>query len=186
MRNQVSLVAAAMLTGAIACSGGTSRNTRAEQDAGTAGGHDAGAIRVEGCVQAAPGTNQYVLQHVSVASPEPPAPNDPMPHPPVILNGSWVRLDAHDQDMQPYLGSRVAVDGRLIDDGHSTLGTSGSSVRAPVEGAPSGANANGTAPKIAIERVTKLADSCPAEQEMLKEGHTGQRGRAPKQTPTGR
>ena len=169
---------------AVACSGTkeTAGNPRAAQSGGDRGRLE--RIRVEGCLQEAPGTpgREYVLAHATMPEPETqPQGQETAAHGPVVREGSWVRLKSDAQDMKSYLGQRVAVTGEVIDRGENTLGTSGRTTPAkegtndaekmqqsskdahadpkratpPSTVAPLGANANGTAPLIAVEKVEK-------------------------------
>jgi len=111
-------VAAAAL--AAACGGGS---------ASVAGGGDRGnprRVKLEGCVQAAPGNRQYVLQNVVTPGvPEQPTANESMPQGRLVPDGSWVRLTPGGEDLEAYLGKRVEVEGTVNDTGASTMGTSG-------------------------------------------------------------
>lgn len=196
--HQLTHACAAILMGAVAvaCSGAkeTTGNPRTAQ-----GGGDRGRIervRVEGCLQEAPGTpgREYVLAHATMPEPETqPQGQETMAHGPLVANGSWVRLKSDAQDMKSYLGQRVAVTGEVIDRGENTLGTSGRTTPAregttdaekmqqsskdahtdpgrttpPSTVAPMGANANGTAPLIAVEQVEKATGdgSCEATDQ---------------------
>src|SRR4051812_45826373 len=66
MRNHISHLAIALLTAAfgIACTGGNDRvnNPRREQSGGTRGVNE--RISLQGCIQEAPGSNQFVLRDV--------------------------------------------------------------------------------------------------------------------------
>jgi hypothetical protein len=109
-----------------------------------------------------------------------------MAHGPVVTPGSWVRIAPGSENLKTYVGQRVSITGEIVDRGENTLGTSGrvlpnkeatddhdkfkqssrdastnpDRANPPSTVAPMGANANGNAPKIAVEKVSKLADSC--------------------------
>ena len=192
-------VAAAAL--AAACGG---------RSASVAGGGDRGnpqRVKLEGCVQAAPGNRQYVLQNVVTPGvPEQPTANESMPQGRLVPDGSWVRLTPGGEDLEAYLGKRVEVEGTVNDTGASTMGTSGGAddrtkLRRSAPDAssttdrslppstvlPRGATANGFAPLIAVEQIKKLDDACKVEQERAREGNTGlgKRRRAPKEDNPG-
>jgi hypothetical protein len=186
-----SFTCTAILTAAlaIACSG---RNDAVDNDRKVQAGGERGKeerVRVEGCLQAAPGApgHEYILAHVFTPEPEAqPQGQETMAHGPLIERGSWVRLEAGGEDLKTYIGQRVSLIGEVIDRGENTLGTSGRVLpdkeptsdhdkfkqssrdastnpdRAipPTTVAPMGANANGNAPKIAVEKISKLADTC--------------------------
>lgn len=198
MRNHVSHAALALLIGAaaFACSG----KPNPDRDKGD-------IVRLEGCVQAAPGHNQYVLQDVvNVAPAEEPRGNVSMEHGRAVLDGSWTRLSGGSTDLAPFLGKRVMVDGRVADTGGNTMGTAGSTdpqtaLRESAPDAssttdrgvkpstvpPRGANANGWAALIAAEHISKLSETCASQKEKYEEGNTGRgpAGAAPPQDNPG-
>ena len=179
MRQQIAHIAAAVTTAAFVAACGGSPDS-----AGAKGGGTPQRVKLDGCVQAAPGIHQYVLQDVATASPAEQVPD-----------GSWVRLARGAENLEPYLGKRVEVEGPITDTGEPTMGTSGgddqSKLRraspdassttdrsvAPSTVPPAGANANGFAPQVAVEQIRKLADRCSPELEKAAEGHTGLGGR---------
>jgi hypothetical protein len=137
---------------------------------------------VEGCV--GPGLRpdgDFILRDVVLAEPaEQPNGQHIVQNPP-IANGTWIRLvGAKDADLNSYLGKRVEIIGSITDSGINTLGTSGhegsdaakyarSSRDAgtspernmtPTTAAPNGADANGTAPRLAVEHVQPASGSC--------------------------
>jgi len=176
---------------AVACSGTkeNATNPRADQSGGDRGRLQ--RVRIEGCLQEAPGTpgREYVLTHATVPPPETqPNGQETMERPAIVPDGSWVRVKSDAQDLKDQLGQRVAVIGEVLDRGNNTLGTSGRTTPAkegtndgdkmrqsskdansdpgretkPSTVAPVGANANGTAPLIAAEKVEKVEGSCEA------------------------
>ena len=179
---------------AVACSGRTDTvaNDRKQQAGGDRGKME--RVRVEGCLQEAPGTpgREYVLAHATMPEPETqPQGQETIAHGPLIADGSWVRLTADTQDLKNYLGKRILVTGEVVDRGENTLGTSGRTTPAkegttdaekmrqsskdahtdpgrdtkPTTVAPVGANANGTAPRIAVEKVESAKGSCEAADQ---------------------
>ncbi|HET7620064.1 MAG TPA: hypothetical protein VFK20_16270 [Vicinamibacterales bacterium] len=195
MRNQMTqfgtALAAAIVAGALtaACSqttdAGRETNARAENE--TAGRQ---MVKLEGCVQAGPG-DQWRLQKVRLASPgeiHEEIAGASLERRPPIVDGSWVWIQTGPrEDVSQYLGKQVSVIARIVNDGSTTIGTSGASPQAtdrsapPATAPPPLANANGTAPTIAINKLTTIADSCEIEQEEGREGITGMGGhRAPK------
>jgi hypothetical protein len=189
--SHLSACAGAILIGAlaIACSG---RNDAVGNDRRAQGGGERGkneTIKVQGCLQEAPGApgREYILAHASMPEPEAqPQGQETMAHAPLITAGSWVRIAPGGEDLKNYVGQRVAITGEVIDRGENTLGTTGrvtpnkeatsnhgkfkqssrdastnpDRAMPPTTVAPLGANANGNAPKIAVEKISKLADSC--------------------------
>jgi len=174
---------------AVTCSGRNDAvdNARKAQGGGERGKNE--TVRVEGCLQGAPGTpgREYILAHASMPEPATqPQNQETMEHGPLVAAGSWVRVAPGGQDLKKYVGQRVSITGEVLDRGENTLGTSGrvlpnkeatnnhdkfqqssrdastSPDRAmpPTTVAPEGANANGNAPKIALEKISTLADTC--------------------------
>jgi hypothetical protein len=83
-------------------------------------------IALSGCLEAAPGSDQFVLRNVRWE----PRAGDPQatvttPGGHGITEGAWVRLDGGDQDLSNYLGQRVMIKGTIEDDGRNTRGTAG-------------------------------------------------------------
>lgn len=187
MRKQIAHLAASVAAAAFvaACSGGPA------DSAGAKGGATPQRVELEGCVQAAPGIHQYVLQGVVT----PVAGHESLPHEGVIPNGSWVRLARGAESLEQYLGKRVEVEGTITDTGEPTIGTTGEDERRKLRRAspdassttdrsvppstvpPAAANANGFAPQVAVGRIRKLAETCAPELEKASEGHTGLGGR---------
>jgi hypothetical protein len=186
MRNQVTQVATALGIAALAVACGGSTNNGEGRNTAESAPRANGVvqqIKVEGCVAPAPSNpGQYVLREVFMPSPaEQPIDQATAHHPPVV-NGTWVRLTGGGTslDLKDYLGQRVAVTGTIKDTGENTLATSGHlgsneekwarSSRdsnsnparniTPTTAAPAGADANGDAPRVAVEHIEKLADSC--------------------------
>jgi hypothetical protein len=146
--------ALAVAAAAVACTGRnhTVGNDRKVQAGGDRGINERVALR--GCLQPAPAGEGYALRHIMVLpSAENPAGLDAVEHP-LIARGSWVRLagsrDATD-DLKNYLNNEVTITGEIVDRAEGTVGTAGHS------------GANGDAPRVAIERVKKIADNCAGE-----------------------
>jgi hypothetical protein len=192
MRKHVSHIATALSVAglAFACTGRTDRveNERVAQSGGVKRGTYE-RVTLQGCLQKADAGNEYVLRNVVVPPPAAqPQDQETMAHGLPVANGSWVRLTGGSNDLNGYLGKRVAIWGEVVDRGDNTLGTSGRTTPAkeaqtsqekfeqsskdahtdpqrqmpPTTAAPVGADANGMAPRIAVERVNKVADSCDA------------------------
>ena len=182
MRNHMSHIGAAVLIGAIgvACSGRTDRvdNPRLAQSGAERGTYQ--NVKLSGCLQAAPGTNAYVLNQAAMApAAEQPAGTEAVEHP-IVLEGSWARLTAGSNDLKGYLGQRVEVIGTVQDRGTNTIGTSGKTgdlhdkfarssrdsgsnpdrAMPPSTVAPGSADANGMAPLIAVERISRIGGRC--------------------------
>lgn len=145
----------------VACSGRTTRASDRRAEHGLRGVNERVALR--GCVQPAPYGEGYSLQHVIVlSSADEPSGLDAIEHP-LIARGSWVRLaggqDAT-RDLKSQLNHEVAVTGDIVEAGQNTVGTAGHS--APPN-APQASVANGDAPRVAVERIDKIADNCAGE-----------------------
>ena len=152
----------------------------ANRDARPAGA--AATVVLSGCLQAAPGTDRYVLRHVRF---EPRTEGDPhnsttTSDAPGITEGAWVRVVG--EGLNTYLGQRVVLKGTVTDDGRSTIGTAGT----PATQTPSSATsqaassehhaeeqkremgpiatesmANGTAAEVRAHEVTATGNDCP-------------------------
>jgi hypothetical protein len=151
MRNHASHLSIAILTAAIgiACTGRNNavENERPEQSGGVRGANQ--RISLDGCVEAAPGSNAFVLRNVTEPQPaEQPQGQERMAHGPLVPQGSWVRLVAPGDELNRYLGKRVTITGEVRDQGGNTIGTSGQSSPMPRAG-----EANGMPPQIAVEHV---------------------------------
>lgn len=140
-------------------------------------------VALTGCVEAAPGTNQYVLRQVRFEGNRPANPHSATTTSGAhgITEGAWVRLAAGDQDLRSHLGQRVAVSGVIIDDGRNTIGTAGTSGTPTPAGDTSKAAspehhsekvkdeagriaresiANGTAAEVRVQQVRGTGEKC--------------------------
>lgn len=146
-------VALALAALAVACTG--------RKDAGN---HERVVLR--GCVQPAVVGEGYALRHVIVTSAAEPAQAQESIEHPLITRGSWVRLAAGSGmtgDFKSYLNQEVTITGEVIDPGLNTIGTSGKSGSAQEQNPPRAGIANGDAPRIAVEKVQKIAENCAGE-----------------------
>lgn len=164
MRNHVTHVCAALMLAAfaVACSGRTSQVVnRRDQSSGQRGVHERVILR--GCVQPAAEGQGYVLRHVIVLPPsEQPTGQDTIDNP-LIARGSWVRLAGStdmDETLKAHLNNEVSITGDIVDSGENTIGTSGRGGSAEVQNPPQTSVANGNAPKVAVEKVNKIAENC--------------------------
>jgi hypothetical protein len=136
-----------------ACGGRTSQvnNDRRAQGGGNRGVNERVALR--GCVQPAVDASGYALRHIVVLpSAEQPAGQESIEHP-LIARGSAVKLEAGEgltDDLKSYMNNEVAITGDIVEDAVGTSGHDTSSSQAP-------------APRIAVERVKKIADNCAGE-----------------------
>jgi len=145
-------------------------------------------VSLSGCVEAAPGTRQFVLRNIRF---EPRESGDPhrdttTPGAHGITEGAWVRLDATDQgiDLGNQAGRRVTVTGTVTDNGQNTIGTAGSPGAATPSGDTSQAASNqhhsdkvkseagriaresmadGTAAEVRVKKVDTTGEKCPLE-----------------------
>ena len=163
MRNHITHIGLAAVLAAIAtgCSRPAKNNTH-DTRYYTESGRDSGSARqymkLDGCIQrAATADGEFELHEVTV----PPAAEQPIGQEsmerPLILPGSWVRMVGDAEELKANMGKRVEVQGTVQDSGANTMGTAG---RNDTQGIPTGANANAVAPRIAVEHVRKIADSC--------------------------
>jgi hypothetical protein len=194
MKNRWAFASAALLacvpvlTG---CGGGSDgRNDERPANANTSVPQPAAAatIALSGCLEAAPGTNQYALRNVrweprSVGDPHA-ATTTPGAH--GITEGAWVRVDGGDSNLNNYLGQRVVLKGTVMDSGRNTIGTAG----APGAASPTGdtsqaassehhsdkqkkemgriareSMANGTAAEVRAQEVAGTGDRCVPPQQ---------------------
>ena len=143
-RSRTKLIQGAAAVGialCVACGGGEGAGGDGANDERRAQAPDRGTvpppaqalIALSGCVEAAPGTNQYVLRNVRI---EPQKGSDPQRTTTTsgghgITEGAWVRLDAGGDgqsaapDLKSHLGQRVNLKGTVADDGRNTIGTAG-------------------------------------------------------------
>ena len=148
-------------------------------------GSEAQNVKLDGCV--APGMRpdgDFILRDVVLPAATQTNGEDVMQNA-SVTDGSWVRLvSAKDANLDDYLGKRVEVTGSIRDSGVNTLGTSGHAgtdedkykrssgdagtnpVRnmTPTTTAPNGGDSNGTAPRLAVEQVTTLSDTCDGSE----------------------
>ena len=66
---------------------------------------------MDGCVEAAPGTNNYVLQKVTLPPPATQPTGNNTAECPLITEGAWVRLLPGSDDIRNYMGQLVEVTG---------------------------------------------------------------------------
>ena len=132
MRNSWTVATAVLFSGLLlisACRGRDSANDELRAQAPRDAQPEAPAvatIALSGCLEAAPGSNQYVLRNVRWE----PRAGDPhatitTPGGHGITEGAWVRLDGSGQDLSSHLGERVMIKGTIEDDGRNTRGTAG-------------------------------------------------------------
>ncbi len=154
-------LAVVVAAAAVGCSRPAKNNTN-DTRYYTESGRDSGSanqyMKLDGCVQDGTSADgEFELHEVTV----PPAAEQPIGQEsmerPLILPGSWVRLVGDTEELRQYMGKRVEVQGTVQDSGGNTMGTAG---RRDTNGIPTGANANAVAPRIAVEHVRKIADSC--------------------------
>jgi hypothetical protein len=157
---------------------------RPAQDAGSS----SQMVTLSGCVEMAAASNQFTLSSVHLApAGEQPSDAASTANSP-ITEGSYVRLSVQDTDqLSGHVGQRVSVTGTIKDSGRDTIGTSGAG-KAPNEPASrtdasqaassqhhsdkvkqeagpiaQQSLANGTAPEIAVQRVTPTGERCNSQ-----------------------
>jgi hypothetical protein len=168
MRNHVTHLATALALAslAVACSGRNNSvgNDRRGQSGGNRGTNERVSLR--GCIQPAVVGQGYALRHVIVVPPEQQGQGQETMEHPLIPRGSWVHLDAANDmndDLKKYVNNEVTIVGEVRDTGLNTIGTSGNKPN-PQEQAPAtNSMANGDAPRIAVEKVNKVAENCAGE-----------------------
>ena len=183
------LIAPAVLAVATAaCGGGDGRNQERQAQQPVSNAPEAQAqnmVSLSGCVEAAPGTQQFVLRNVRL---EPrqgePDRDTTTPGAQGITEGAWVRLNAADQDLASHAGQRVTIMGSITDNGQNTIGTAGTSGTPTVSGDRSQAAsqehhsdkvkaeagrigresmANGTAAEVRVQQIKGTGERCQQE-----------------------
>jgi hypothetical protein len=143
-------------------------------------------VSLSGCVEAAVGSEEWVLRGVRF---EPRHSGDPNRETTTagahgITEGSYVRLVAGNQDMKSHAGQRVTVTGVITDDGRNTIGTAGTGGAVTASGEKSQAAstehhsdkvkkeagriareslADGTAAEVRVQQVQPTGEKCAAE-----------------------
>lgn len=146
------------------------------------------AISLEGCVEAAPGTEQFVLTTIRLDPRDLPAGEEGELRKEGetalragITEWSWVELDPGNHELEPRLGQRVVVEGVVVKSGHNTIGTAGTwGYRTPSGDKSQAASdehhaekqklemgriareslANGTAAEIRVEQIRSTGETC--------------------------
>lgn len=178
VRIAATIATAAMVVG---CSKGAKSSAGERQDLG---GSKYEAISLKGCVEEAPGSNEYVLRQVQLDPVSMQRTDAPSSHGLTITDGSWVRLHDKSDELKKHLGEQVSISGTIIDDGRNTIGTSGKATepdeaesqtdasraasseghaaKETKEAGPIGrvSQSNGNVPEMAVERVTATGKSC--------------------------
>lgn len=179
VRGTIALACVALMA---ACGGDDGANDERRAQSSAASSPAAAMVSLSGCVETGPGTNQLVLRNVRF---EPrqgdPHANSTTPGAHGITEGAWVRLEGEDQNLEQYLGQRVALTGSITDDGRNTIGTAGTAGEPTPSGdrsqAASSADteekqakemgriaresmANGTAAEIKVQQVHPTGDRC--------------------------
>ena len=173
MRNSITLIlASAVMVAGAACARGGNESQQAQATAGEtdAMGRVHQHVSLRGCVQAAPGSNRYVLHRVTFVTDQ--ASSEALAAEKAIIPpGSWVRLRAGKANLRDYLGQQVAVTGMIDDSGVNTIGRS-SKASQPTDRAmppssipPPATDANGAPPEVAVEQISTLMPTCPGEGE---------------------
>lgn len=175
MRNHVTHVCVALLFAAagVACTGRTSQvnNDHRDQSGGNRGVNQRVALR--GCVQPAGEGQGWVLRHVVMVAPSEQPQGQDIVDNPVIARGSWVRLDGGKDmtdNLKGYANNEVTITGDVVSTGANTIGTAGRGGEAAMQGSSAQEQdpartsiANGDAPRVAVEKVQKIAENCAGE-----------------------
>jgi len=172
MRNHITHLGAALFISAlaVACTGRNNSvgNERVAQSGGTRGVNERVSLR--GCVQPAETGRGYALRHVIVvptSAEQPTGVDGSAADDARIPRGSWVRLAAGQNmsdDLKRYLNNEVTITGDIVDSGENTIGTSGHDGKAAQEQMPAKSSmSNGDVPRVAIEKIQKIAENCAGE-----------------------
>jgi hypothetical protein len=187
MRKSSTIVIALLVSGATMASacgdrGGPKDEPRAQAAQDTPLEQPAVAtIALTGCLEAAPGKNQFVLRNVRFE----PRAGDPhatttTPGGQGITEGAWVRLDGSGQDLSRHLGERVLIKGTIEDDGRNTIGTAGTAgLQTPAGDTSQAASHDHYSEKYKQEagRIAResMADGTAAEVKVREVSGTGDR-----------
>ena len=178
VRAALPLAAAMMISG---CSKGEHSSAGKRQDLG---GSRYQTISLKGCVEAAPGSKEYVLRQVHIEPVSMQKTDAPSSLGLTVTEGSWIRLHDSSDRLKDHLGQMVAVSGTILDDGRNTIGTTGKATtpdeaESPIdasraasseghaakvtkEAGPIGrvSQSNGSVPEMAVDSVTSTGQSC--------------------------
>ena len=168
MRNQITHVCTALAVAAlaVACDGRTSSVVNRRDQAGGKRGVNE-RVMLRGCVQPAAQGGGYALRRVMVLPPaEQPQGQDTVDSP-LVPKGSWVRLEGStdvNDELKKYVNNEVSITGDVVDSGQNTVGTAGRGGSAEARAPGNDASvANGNAPRVAVEKIRKTADTCPGQ-----------------------
>jgi len=150
VRIAAAMAAAVMMVG---CSKGSKSSAGQRQDLG---GSNYQLVSLKGCVEEAPGTNEYVLRQVQIDPVSMQRSDAPSSLGLTVTDGSSVRLHDKSDQLKAHLGQQVSVSGTIIDNGRNTIGTTGKATEPIGRVSPS----NGNVPEMAVERVTATGKSC--------------------------
>jgi len=190
MRNLNNLLIAVAVASLVAACGEGSNNPdkgRYATEGGRGSSSETQNIKLDGCLaHGMRPDGDFILRDVIMPEAATQPNGQHVMQDPPVTDGSWVRLvGAKDANLDDYLGKRVEVIGSIRDSGVNTLGTSGHAgtdeakfkrssgdagtnpVRnmTPSTTAPNGGDANGTAPRLAVEHIKTLSDSCEGGEE---------------------
>jgi hypothetical protein len=151
MRKRWTLRAAApIVCAALMACGGTDganedRPAQAGQQPPAQQGESFAPVQLSGCIDTAPGQSGFVLRNVRFeprqqgnAQADTTSPTNAG-----ITEGSWVRLQGGDQNLEQFAGKRVNITGTIVDDGANTIGTAGTAGQQTPSGERSQAGAAG-------------------------------------------
>jgi hypothetical protein len=172
------LAAAVMIAG---CSKGSHSSAGSREDLG---GSKYQTVSLQGCVEAAPGSKEYVLRRVHIEPVSMQKSDAPSSHGLTVTEGSWVRLHDSSDQLKSHLGQMVSVRGTILDDGRNTIGTSGKATepdeaesphdasraasseghaaKVTKEAGPIGrvSQSNGDVPEMSVESVSATGQAC--------------------------
>jgi hypothetical protein len=175
MRNHITHACVALMFAvfAVACGGRTSQVTADHRDESDARRGVNQRVSLRGCVQPAGEGQGWVLRHVVPTPPSEQPEGQDVVENPIIARGSWVRLEGGQdmtENLKGYVNNEVTVIGDVVSTGANTIGTAGRGGEAAVQGgsapeqSPARSSvANGDAPRVAVEKVQKIAENCAGE-----------------------
>jgi hypothetical protein len=106
---------------------------------------------LKGCLEKAPGSQEYLLTHVLVPPVSAQLSDALSSRGLTVRDGSSVRLSDGSDQLKRHVGELVSVSGTIIADGRNTVGTSGQA-----------SQPDGGVPEMAVERVNPTGQACAA------------------------
>jgi len=125
---------------------------------------------LKGCLQQAPGSNEYVLTHVQLPPVSAQLSDAITGHGLTVKEGSSVRLSDGSDQLKSHVGRIVSVSGTIVDD-RNAIGTAGTASTPGEAGSPAAkgreegtvaqmGQSAGKVPEMVVERVAASGEAC--------------------------